>query len=181
MAISTPVAGDPKRIRIATMLSTKPLFMGMSAVDIGWLFHLIAAVWMGYYAFHGENPLSFTGLNAPPYKIGVVALAEGARAILSMANVWEEEINWVASTVLVLILMTAGGADMNRVSQAVPGFQYNSNIAFVQARQYDMSQCSFYSSVLGRSLNQQEKNECLAMNKAGTLDGKWAKNCGCGG
>lgn len=180
MAISTVV--EQKRTRIATMLSTKPLLMGMSAVDIGWLFHLLAAVWMGYYAFHGQNPLDFTGLDAPPYKIGVVAIAEGSRAILSMANVWEEEINWLASTVLVLVLMTAGGADINNVSSAMPNtFQYNPNIAIVQSAQYDMGQCSFYSSVLNRPLSQQEKSECIAMNKAGTLDSKWAKNCGCGG
>ncbi|HRJ54234.1 MAG TPA: hypothetical protein PLE99_15855 [Candidatus Thiothrix moscowensis] len=177
MAISTVV--EQKRTRIATVLSTKPLLMGMSAVDIGWFFHLLAAMWMGYFAFHGENPLEFTGLNAPPYKIGVVAIAEGARAILSMANVWEEEINWVASTVLVLVLMTAGGADVNRIPQAVPGFQYNSNMAVVSNKQYDMSQCSFYSGVLGRQLTQQEKNECIQMNNNGSLDSKWAKNCGC--
>jgi hypothetical protein len=180
MAISTHVAGDPKRIRIATMLSTKPLLMGMSAVDLGWMIHLVAAVYMGYYAFQGQNPLDFTGLNAPPYKIGVVAIAEGARAILSMANVWEEEINWAASTILVLVLMTAGGADMDRTSNAMPNsFQFNSNIAQVQAKKYDMSQCSFYSAVLARSLSQAEKNECIGMNRAGTLDSKWAKNCGC--
>lgn len=179
MAISTVV--EQKRTRIATMLSTKPLLMGMSAVDIGWLFHLLAAVWMGYYAFHGQNPLEFTGLNAPAYKIGVVAIAEGARAILSMANVWEEEINWLASTVLVLILMTAGGADINNVSSAIPNtFQYNANVATI-VTQHDMGQCSFYSSVLNRPLNQQEKNECIAMNKAGTLNNKWARNCGCSG
>ena len=113
MAISNVI--EQKRTRIATILSTKPLLMGMSAVDIGWFFHLLAAMWMGYYAFHGENPLAFTGLHAPAYKIGVVAIAEGARAILSMANVWEEEINWLASTVLVMVLLTMGGADIERL------------------------------------------------------------------
>ena len=37
MAISS-IDKDP-RTRIATVLSTKPLVMGMSAVDIGWVFH----------------------------------------------------------------------------------------------------------------------------------------------
>ena len=178
MGIST--IDKKERTRIATMLSTQPLFMGMSAIDLGWVLHLLAAMWMGYYAFHGQNALAFTGLDAPPYKIGVVAIAEGARAILSMANVWEEEINWFASTILVLVLMTAGGAEMNRVSNAIPSFNYGTNVASV-AKQYDMSQCSFYSPILGRNLNQQEKNECLSMNKAGVMDSKWARNCGCAG
>ena len=177
MAISNVI--EQKRTRIATILSTKPLLMGMSAVDIGWFFHLLAAMWMGYYAFHGENPLAFTGLHAPAYKIGVVAIAEGARAILSMANVWEEEINWLASTVLVMVLLTMGGADIERIADGAPSIQYNANIAQVANKHYDMIQCNFYSPILGRALNQQEKNECIQINKAGSLDSKWAKNCGC--
>lgn len=173
------ITNDP-RTRIATALSTKPLLMGMSAVDIGWVFHLVAAVWMGYHAFHGDNPLAWLGLNAPAYKIGVVAIAEGARAVLSMSNVWEEEINWLASTVLVLVLLSAGGADMHRVGNAVPSFNYNSNVASVgDVRKYDMSKCSFYNSVLNRALSQEEKSECIAINKAGAMDNKWARNCGC--
>ena len=178
MAISS-IDKDP-RTRIATVLSTKPLVMGMSAVDIGWVFHLIASMWMGYHAFHGDNPLAFLGLHAPAYKIGVVAIAEGARAILSMSNVWEEEINWLASTVLVLVLLSAGGADMNRVGTVMPSFQYNSNVASVgEVKKYDMSKCSFNNHVLGRALNQEEKAECIAINKAGAMDMKWARNCGC--
>ncbi len=176
MTISTVV--NQQRTRIATSLSTKPLVMGLTAIDIGWVFHLMAAVWMSYHAFHGNNPLLWLGLNAPPYKIGVVALAEGARAILSMANVWEEEINWAASTVLVLVLLTAGGADVSRVTSAVPSFQYNSNVASV-THKYDMNQCTFISPVLNRALNQEEKAECISVNKAGMMNAKWAKNCGC--
>lgn len=178
MSISSVV--EQKRTRIVTPLSTKPLVMGLTAVDIGWVFHLMASLWMGYHAFHGDNPLAWMGLNAPAYKIGVVALAEGARAILSMADVWEAEINYVASTVLVLVLLSAGGADMNRVGQVVPSFNYHASVANVQsAKKYNINQCTFTSSVLNRALNAKEKEECIAINKLGMMDDKWAKNCGC--
>ena len=176
MGISSVV--EQKRTRIVTPLSTKPLVMGLTAVDVGWVFHLMASLWMGYHAFHGDNPLAWLGLNAPAYKIGVVALAEGARAILSMADVWEEEINYVASTVLVLVLLSAGGADMDRVSQVVPSFNYHASVANVQ-KKYNINQCSFNSSVLNRALTAKEKEEWIAINKLGMMDEKKKKNCGC--
>ncbi len=182
MAISTVV--NQQQTRIATSLSTKPLIMGLTAVDIGWVLHLFVAVWIGYHAFHGHNPLLWLGLDAPPYKIGVVALAEGTRAILSMANVWEEEINWAASTVLVLVLLSAGGADMSRITDVSvsPSFDYSPTVASIshtEKHKYTLSQCSFINPVLGRALTQTEKAECVVMNKAGLMDAKWAKNCGC--
>lgn len=48
MGISSVV--EQKRTRIVTPLSTKPLVMGLTAVDIGWVFHLMASLWMGYHA-----------------------------------------------------------------------------------------------------------------------------------
>lgn len=180
MAISTVV--NHQQTRIATSLSTKPLIMGLTAVDIGWVLHLFVAIWIGYHAFHGNNPLAWLGLDAPPYKIGVVALAEGTRAILSMANVWEEEINWAASTVLVLVLLSAGGADMSRISDVSPSFDYSPTLASVshgEKHTYTLNQCTFVSPVLGRALTQAEKAECVVMHKSGLMNAKWAKNCGC--
>lgn len=157
--------------RITTVFSTKKLLFGLSAIDLGWLLHIFIAAWIGYYAFHGHNPLQWLGLDAPPYKMAVVAIAEGARAILSMTNVWEEEINWAASTILVLVLLTAGGADVSRLPSV--------GLSGTQQVSYKPFQCTFYNNRLGRQLTDAEKGECVAHMSGSMMDVKWAKNCGC--
>ena len=99
--------------QIKSVLSTRT-FYGLTPVNWLWAGHVGLSAWLGYQVWSGVNPFAAIGMDAPLYKVGIVAIMEGARAILSIANVYEEEINWLASTLLIVVLMTASGADVGR-------------------------------------------------------------------
>ena len=164
---------------LATPLSAKPIFMNRSVIDYGWMSHLAASVWMGYHAFHGNNPLEWMGLNAPAYKIGVVALAEGARAIFSLADVWESEMYYAASTLLVLVLLSMGGADVSKPAQQLLSNASASAAQIIPAIPDTRTGCTFFNPKLGRELTLAERHQCMELKDSGQMTKVWAKNCGC--
>ena len=164
---------------LATWLSAKPIFLNRSVIDYGWITHFAASAWMGYHAFHGENPLGWIGLDAPAYKIGVVALAEGARAAFSLANVWEEEINYAASTLLVLVLLSMGGADVAKPAQQLLNNASASAAQIVQTIPDTRTGCTFFNPKLGRELTLAERHQCMELKSSGQMTKIWARNCGC--
>ena len=166
---------------LATALSAKPLLFGKSAVDYGWMLHVAGMGYIAYQAFNGNNVLETIGVNAPLYKVAVVAIAEGARAIFSLANVWEDEINYVASTVLVAVLLSMGGADVTKLpnelaSQVKYQVAKTSNSPLIGET---WQGCTLYNPVINRELTLAERHQCIELKNSNQMTKTWAKNCGC--
>jgi len=146
---------------IKTMLSTRR-FYGLTPIDWGWAGHIAAGAFVAWQAWNGTNVFEGIGVDAPLYKVGVVAVAEVARAIMSIANVWEEEINWFASSLLVLVLVTSGGGDVTKLAGEipVPRFDYSANVA--QAPKV----CVWKNTDSGKTLNEAEIKWCAETKSA---------------
>ena len=157
---------------LATALSAKPLLFGKSAVDYGWMLHVAGMGYIAYQAFHANNVLETIGVNAPLYKVAVVAIAEAARAIFSLANVWEDEINYVASTVLVAVLLSMGGADVTKLPNELA-----SQVKYQVGETWQG--CTFYNPVINRELTLAERHQCIELKNSNQMTKTWAKNCGC--
>ena len=112
--------------RAASLLSTRKFF-GLSIVDYYWIAEGISGASMAYYGLATDSIDSWFGGNAAT--VGVIMVVA---AFFRVANFLEEEVNMLASVLILVLAANAGGAKNdieNMIDRGTPIFSYNANVA----------------------------------------------------
>ena len=136
--------------RAASLLSTKKFF-GLSIVDYYWIAEGISGASMAYYGLATDSIDSWFGGNAAT--VGVIMVVA---AFFRVANFLEEEVNMLASVLILVLAANAGGAKKdieNIIDRGAPTFSYNANVA--QPRN-----CTWKNIKSGATLNDAEIKWC---------------------
>ena len=136
--------------RAASLLSTKKFF-GLSIVDYYWIAEGISGASMAYYGLATDSIDSWFGGNAAT--VGVIMVVA---AFFRVANFLEEEVNMLASVLILVLAANAGGAKKdieNMIDRSAPTFSYNANVA--QPRN-----CTWKNIKSGATLNDAEIKWC---------------------
>ena len=136
--------------RAASLLSTRKFF-GLSIVDYYWIAEGISGASMAYYGLATDSIDSWFGGNAAT--VGVVMVVA---AFFRISNFLEEEVNMLASVIILVLAANAGGAKKdieNMIDSGTPTFSYNANVA--QPRN-----CTWKNIKSGATLNDAEIKWC---------------------